>query len=48
MTADEGFRGMTAEVVEQMQGGQEVRSAGQIHKSTQSSSAKDLFTASAG
>ena len=31
-----------------MQGSQEVRSAGQIHKATQSSSAKDFFTASAG
>ena len=48
MTAHERFWGMTTEVMQQVQGGQEMRPAGQIHESTQSSSAKELLTASAG
>ena len=48
MTADERLQGMTMEVVQQMQGGQEVGPAGQIHESTRSLSAKGLLTASAG
>ena len=41
-------RGMTPEMMQQMQSSQEVWSAGQIHEATKTSDAKDLFTASAG
>ena len=39
---------MTPEMVQQMQGGQEMWSAGQIHEATKASDAKDLLATSAG
>ena len=48
MMKQKRLRRMTPEMVQQMQGGQEMWSAGQIHEATKTSDAKDLFTASAG
>ena len=48
MTKDERLWRMTTEMVQQMQGSQEVGPAGQIHKLTQALDAKDLLAASAG